>query len=169
MTEQALATKLIEIVPYLYRSLVAVVEEELDERLTMQQVRVLGYLYRQPGSSLGDLARWRDVSLPTMSKMVQCLVNRELVTRTPDPENRRAICITVTPAGERIYLAILTRLQHRVSELLATLSPEQQTAALEILECLADAFADVGEVRQHLELEKDISPHRPASGETDQL
>lgn len=152
MSEHVLAAKVIEIIPYLYRSLVSVAQEELDDRLTIQQLRVLGYLYREPGSSLGDLARWRDVSLPTMSKMVQCLVNRELVSRVPDPDNRRAIRITLTPTGEELYLTILAGLQERLTPLLSDVEPAEQTSLLESLERLADVFADVGEVRQHLNL-----------------
>lgn len=152
MSEHVLAAKIIEIIPYLYRSLVAVAQKELDDRLTMQQLRVLGYLHRQPGSSLGDLARWRDVSLPTMSKMIQCLVNRELVTRVPDPDNRRAIRITLTPAGEELYGTILAGLQQRLTPLLSDIKPDEQESVLETLERLSDVFADVGEVRQHLQL-----------------
>lgn len=152
MSEHVLAAKVIEIIPYLYRSLVAVAQEDLDDRLTIQQLRVLGYLYRQPGSSLGDLARWRDVSLPTMSKMVQCLVNRELVSRVPDPDNRRAIRITLTPAGEELYRTILAGLQQRLTPLFSDVEPAERVTLLDSLELLSDIFADVGEVRQHLNL-----------------
>lgn len=152
-----LAATLIEIVPYLFRSLVSVAEEKLHDGMTMQQFRVLGFLYYAPGSSLGDLAHWRDVSLPTMSKMVQCLVDRGLVIRIPDPENRRAIQITLTPTGEQVYIDVLKALQERIVVLLHDLTPAEQTAAIETLELLADAFADVGEVRRDLQLH----PKRP--------
>lgn len=157
MNEHALAAKVIEIIPYLYRSLVAVAQEELDDRLTIQQLRVLGYLCRRPGSSLGDLARWRDVSLPTMSKMVQCLVRRELVNRVPDPDNRRAIRITLTPAGEDLYRTILDGLQQRLAPLFRDLDPSEQAVLLKSLELLAEVFCDVGEVRQHLNLTDSVT------------
>ncbi len=152
MDEHELAVKIIEIVPYLSRSLSAVVRDELQEPITMSQLRVLAYLRRHPGASLGDLAQWRDVSLPTMSKMVRTLVERGWVHRSTAPHNRRLLVLTLTPAGEALYLDILARLERRVAQMVHQLSPERRTLVADVLECLAEVFADVGEVRQKLPL-----------------
>ncbi|MDQ7030791.1 MAG: MarR family transcriptional regulator [Ardenticatenia bacterium] len=153
MDEHELAVKIIEIVPYLSRSLSAVVRDELEEPITISQLRVLAYLRRHPGASLGDLAQWRDVSLPTMSKMVRTLVERGWVYRTTAPHNRRLLVLTLTPTGEALYLDILARLERRVAQMiLRRLSPNRRGHVAEVLECLAEVFADVGEVRQTLPL-----------------
>ncbi len=152
MNEHELAVKIIEVIPYLSRSLSAAIRDELDEEITLPQLRVLAYLRRHPGSSLGDLARWRDVSLPTMSKMVRYLVKRGWVSRSMDPRNRRTLVLTLTPDGEAVYLRILAHLEQRVAAMVQTLSPEERAHVADALEQLAALFADVGEVRQHLPL-----------------
>ncbi len=152
VNELELAARVIEVVPYLSRSLNAAAREELGEALTLQQLRVLAFLRRHPGSSLGDLARWRDVSMPTMSKMIQSLVASGYVNRQANPKNRRTLVLTLTPKGEKVYLAILTRLQKRLAHMLADIPPETRERIADGLEVLADAVADVGEVRQHLPL-----------------
>lgn len=158
MNELELAAKVIEVVPYLSRSLNAAAREELGNTLTLQQLRVLAFLRRHPGSSLGDLARWRDVSMPTMSKMIQSLVASGYVNRETNAQNRRTLVLTLTPKGEEVYLAILTRLQKRLAAMLADIPPETRERIADSLEVLADAVADVGEVRQHLPL---MTRHHP--------
>lgn len=152
MDEHELAVKVIEIIPYLSRSLTAAVRTELEEGITLSQLRVLAYLRRHPGASLGEVARWRDVSLPTMSRMVGCLVKRGWVSKTPDPRNRRSIMLTLTPEGEALYLRILARLERRVAAMVRALPPEERIRIAESLERLAALFAEVGEVRQYLPL-----------------
>lgn len=152
MDEHELAVKIIEIVPYLSRSLTAAVRTELEEGITLPQLRVLAYLRRHPGASLGEIARWRDVSLPTMSRMVGCLVKRGWVSRKPDPRNRRSIMLTLTPEGEALYLRILARLEQQVAAMVQTMPPDERARIAESLERLAALFAEVGEVRQYLPL-----------------
>lgn len=155
MTELEAATKIIEIVPYLSRVVAAEARHELDaERgaLTLTHLRVLAHARRQPGCSLGDLARAREVSLPTMSKMISGLVDKGLLTRQQDPRNRRLVRIELTPEGEHLYLTIVGRVQRRIAELLAGLKPEERHTIAQVLECLAALFASEGELRQHLPL-----------------
>lgn len=155
MTELEAATKIIEIIPYLSRVVAAEARHELDaERgtLTLTHLRVLAHTRRQPGCSLGDLARAREVSLPTMSKMISGLVDKGLLTREQDPENRRVVRIELTSEGERLYLAIVSRVRRRIAERLERLKPEERATTVQVLECLAALFASREEVRQHLPL-----------------
>lgn len=70
--------------------------------------------------SLGTLARAEQVSPATMSRIVRGLEARGLVTRRPDPKDRRAVVLRPTLRGRRAFrlardarLAALTeRLSH---------------------------------------------------------
>ncbi|HBY95657.1 MAG: MarR family transcriptional regulator [Ardenticatenaceae bacterium] len=155
MTELEAATRIVEIVPYLSRVVAAEARHELDEErgtLTLTHLRVLAHTRRQPGCSLGDLARAREVSLPTMSKMISGLVSKGLLTRQQDPQNRRLVRIELTPEGERLYLDIIGRVQRRIAELLGDLKSEERATIVQVLECLAALFESRGEVRQYLPL-----------------
>lgn len=150
------AAHVIEVVPYLNRTITALARESLGQgSFTLIHLRVLAHIRRSDGCSLGDLAERRGVSLPTMSKMVSALVDKGLITREPDPSNRRAVVIRLTGAGDRLYLTVLARLQKRIADELAPLNDDERDELIRTLERLADLFSPSGEVRQHLHLPRD--------------
>src|SRR4051812_18876843 len=51
--------------------------------------------------SLAELAAAEQVRPPTMSRIVDALLGAGLVTREPDPRNRRSVRIAVTEEGAR--------------------------------------------------------------------
>ncbi|HKJ92119.1 MAG TPA: MarR family transcriptional regulator, partial [Longimicrobiales bacterium] len=69
------------------------------EPLTLPQMRLLGLLARGPGLRVADIARLQCVSDTAASRAVDRLVQRELVDRSEDPDNRRSVQVTVTPDG----------------------------------------------------------------------
>ena len=54
---------------------------------------------------IGRLARDEGVSAPTMTRLVAGLELDGLVTRTPDPEDRRTQTVAATPRGREILVA----------------------------------------------------------------
>lgn len=157
MNEMEAATHLIEVIPFLSRTLAAQVRQELGEGwFTMTHHRVLAHVRRTGGCSLGELAERRGVSLPTMSKMVTSLVEKGLLTREPDPSNRRAVIITLTPAGDELYLTTLGNLQRRLAQEIASFSDAQRDDLVGWLETLARVFLQFGEIRQHLPLPSEM-------------
>lgn len=158
------AARVIEIVPYLNRTLAAEARRTLGEGwFTLVHLRVLAHVRRSGGCSLGDLAERRGVSMPTMSKMVSSLVDKGLLTREPDPRNRRAVIIQLTEEGERLYMEVLTKLQRDIAQDIEQLTPEQRTQLVASLEALAGVMARVGEVRQHLHLPHTLDSNEAAS------
>lgn len=153
MSPMEAAAHIVEVVPYLNRIISAEARQTLgDGWFTLVHVRVLAYIRITGGCSLGELAERRDVSLPTMSKMVSSLVEKGLITREPDPANRRAVIIRLTEAGDKLYLQVLTKLQQHIAQDIAKLSSEQRASIVTSLELLANAVSSAGEVRQHLPL-----------------
>ena len=156
MTELETAVRIIEVIPYLNRSITANARRTLrDGWFTLVHTRVMAHIRRTGGCSLGDLAEHRGVSLPTMSKMVSSLVDKGLVTREPDPANRRAVIIRLTPEGDRLYLEVLSQLQRQLASDLAGLSHDERAMIVNSLELLADIIPSSGEIRQHLPLPRD--------------
>lgn len=153
MTELETAAHIIELVPYLNRTISAEARQTLgDGWFTLVHLRVLAHVRRSNGCSLGDLAERRGVSLPTMSKMVSSLVDKGLITREPDPSNRRAVIIRLTEEGDTLYLRVLSNLQQRIAQDLVQLAPEEREDIIRALETLAAVMFNRGEIRQHLHL-----------------
>lgn len=67
--------------------------------LTMQQVRVLGHVVKQPGISGNELREKLGVSAPTASGLVERLVEKGLITRSDDAGDRRVRRLHPSEAG----------------------------------------------------------------------
>lgn len=125
----ACARQILELVPRAMRFLREEMRSERGAGLSVPQFRVLAYLARTPGASLSALAGFIGISGPTASTMVGRLVRRGLVMRTGDPEERRRIMLTVTPAGSALLERSRARARARMTELLSALT-EAQLASL---------------------------------------
>lgn len=127
-------------VPAVTRFLRSGIRRHGKPHLSLSQLRVLYFLRRRSRSSLSEVADYLDVTRPTMSAMVERLVQRGLIDRTADPTERRRIILTLTPEGtaemERVYDATL----HTVAEHLAGLSEAQLQQVQAGLAILGDLF-----------------------------
>lgn len=116
-----------------------------NDALSRTAAATLGALHRLGPLRLTALADHEAVSQPAMTGLVTRLASHGLVTRTPDPSDRRAVIIGLTPAGSA---AIEQRRQHyadTVAAMVADLSPgdlDRLVDALPALRQLAEAAHD---------------------------
>ncbi|MBE9156338.1 MarR family transcriptional regulator [Nodosilinea sp. LEGE 06152] len=131
-------------VPAVTRFLRAGIRRHGKPHLSLSQLRVLYFLRRRSRSSLSEIADYLDVTRPTMSAMVERLVQRGLVNRISDPVERRRIILTLTAEGaaqmERVYDTTL----QTVADRLAALSETQLQQVQAGLAILADLFDEPG-------------------------
>jgi DNA-binding MarR family transcriptional regulator len=119
-------------------------QEWLRIDLTMSQLKVLFLLYADGGVSMGHLASYLGVTLPTVTGIVDRLVDQHLVQRAEDPGDRRVVLIRLTEDGRRVVERLQQAGRVRFAELLQRVSIEDLrtiAAGLQAL-CLA---ANVGE------------------------
>jgi DNA-binding MarR family transcriptional regulator len=91
-------------------------------------VAVLSKLGREGPVRATVLATEAGVSQPAITQLIQRLERQGLANRVSDPDDGRAALVSITDEG-RTLLADLRRDRHgRVADLLATLSPEDETA-----------------------------------------
>jgi DNA-binding MarR family transcriptional regulator len=69
--------------------------------LSLAQVTVLGRLDRVGPSGVSDLAAGERVRPQSMASTVAALLTAGLVSRTPDPGDKRRVLIRLTPPGEQ--------------------------------------------------------------------
>ncbi len=77
---------------------------------------------------LTTLAAREGISQPSMTQLIQRLERAGLVTRLPDPDDGRAALIDITDAGRTLLAERRRQRRHRLTSLLATLTPEEQCA-----------------------------------------
>lgn len=98
-----------------------------DSGITALQWRLITYLKRHEGVRQGPLAELIEVEPITLSRMVDRLVEAELVERRADPADRRAWQLYLTP---------------RASELLNGMRPIADALTAEAIEGLSAAEVD---------------------------
>lgn len=69
------------------------------------QLSALSVLVFGGAKTLGELAAIEQVRSPTMSRIVDGLVQRHLVQRVSAAGDRRAVSLTATPQGRKLLLA----------------------------------------------------------------
>lgn len=107
------------------------IDSRLKERheLPLSYFESLHFVSRAPGRSLriGDLAQALGITIGGTSKLVDRIVNAGLLQRRPDPGDRRAAHVTLTPAGRRTLIAATKTYDAEVAALAdPILSPHEQ-------------------------------------------
>ena len=76
--------------------------EDEEAGMSASRLSALSVIVFAGPLSLNDLSNAEHVRAPTMSRIVEHLVQDGLVTREPDPKDRRSIRIAATPAGRAL-------------------------------------------------------------------
>ncbi len=79
---------------------------------------------RPQGISLKTLASRMQMTVPATSLLVESMVRKGFFERTPNPDDRRAVCIRLSDHGRLICDAINGNLNRRIDALFAHLSAE---------------------------------------------
>lgn len=105
------------------------------------QYRVLTVLDRRPGLTLGGLADALDVVPSSASRLCDRLAATGLLTRTPDPRDRREVHLTLTATA----VELLEDLRRRRCEALATVLTKMPAGSRRSLLRSLTAFATASE------------------------
>jgi DNA-binding MarR family transcriptional regulator len=90
-----------------------------------------------------QLAESAAVSSPTATRMIDVLVGRDLVTRVEDPSDRRAVLISLTPAGRRALDTKLREYAAAREQIAAALDAEEQRVAADLLHRIAAVLEEL--------------------------
>ena len=144
MTEpEALASDLRVVIGQLVRRLRA---ERRD--LSLAQVTVLGRLDRVGPCGVSDLAAGERVRPQSMASTVAALLAAGLVSRAPDPGDRRRVLIALTPAGREALAVDRRRREGWLADAIrGDLSPKEQRALADAAVLLA-RIAESGDARR---------------------
>lgn len=92
--------------------------------------------------SPAELADRTSVTRATMTGLVDTLARAGLVTRTPDPKDRRMLAVELTARGEKLLLKILPEHFRRMAWLMAPLSEAERKTFVRLLTKLLRRAAD---------------------------
>jgi len=72
-----------------------------DESATLEQWRVMRALANTPGLSMGEIATALEIPQPTLTRVVDSLVDSALLYRTQSAEDRRKVSVHLSTLGGR--------------------------------------------------------------------
>jgi len=114
----------------------AAAEALADENLTPLESGILAYLNRvsgEPNIDQNSLAERMGIDRSHASLLVDKLVNRGLVDRQTNPENRRAHLLRLTAAGEKVYTRTRPRFDAGQQKILSVLRSDERELFLDLL------------------------------------
>src|SRR6266481_4327178 len=79
--------------------------EDAQAGIGPAQLSALSVLVFAGEKTVGELAALEQVRPPTMSRIVDGLVQKKLVERVSSSSDRRSVQVTATPAGRKLLLA----------------------------------------------------------------
>ena len=120
----------------------AIADPNDPDRLTLPQLRAMQAISRAdaPGALNAQLARELQVAAPSMTAMIDGLVDRGLVDRSIDPSNRRQVLILLTKLGANRLAEMEETMHARLLQVISHLDQHQRRQALEGVMLLQDAI-----------------------------
>lgn len=105
-----------------------------DTEVTMPQLTLLDWVATMPGCSVQEIANGLGLTAPTVSVSVRRLEKAGLLKRQPDPQDKRALQLFLTPQGQALQERAWAFRREKTRRLLAGLSPDERTMLLALLE-----------------------------------
>ncbi|MFN0142426.1 MAG: MarR family winged helix-turn-helix transcriptional regulator [Mycobacterium sp.] len=109
--------------------------------LPWAQARLLGTIEDRGAARISDLAELDHCSQPTMTTQVHRLEEAGLVARTPDPDDARAVRISITERGSQVLAHVRTDRAAVIDPRMKALSQQDRDAlsrAMDVLHRLID-------------------------------
>ena len=107
--------------------------------LKLPQLDILMNIYRHPGISQHDLARRLLVGRSNITMLLPQLEADGVVLRESDPADRRAMRLTLTPAGEEILMRALAVYTRLIDKVMASSTPAECDLIGEVMRRVEEA------------------------------
>lgn len=139
----------LEVVPLIMRTVRSEMRRARGLELSVPQFRTLGFVHRQPGASLSDVAAHIGLALPSMSKLVDGLVERKLLIRSSHADDRRRITLELTAKGKALLQSAHASTQAALAKRLATLDESERATVVQAMHILQPLFTHVKDNQPH--------------------
>jgi DNA-binding MarR family transcriptional regulator len=139
-TPDACADAVMDVVPAVMDAVRGAMRKHVGPQLSVPQFRCLAFIEREPGGSIGAVASFLGVTMPTASAMVDRLVRAGAVLPSADPGDRRRLRLHITPAGGSQLDKIRSGARDDLAHTLATREPAALRALLAGLDELRRCF-----------------------------
>lgn len=109
--------------------------------MSAEQWRVLTLLADGSGHPMSEIAAHAMVPAPTLTKIIDRLIERTLVYRRVDTKDRRRVLVFLSSQGAELYQLVGADVRQAEQELAEALGDEQATQLAELLSRLLERIA----------------------------
>ncbi len=142
------AQEILEVVPSVMRAIRTEMRRHRTADLSVPQFRTLAFIDRKTDASLSDVAEHIGLTLPSMSKIVDGLVTRRLVTRQTHPTDRRRMTLALTARGQTALQTSREATRSCLAEDLAALTDHERETIRQAMHILRPVFTAQGETEK---------------------
>ncbi len=139
-TPKACAAHVLDTVPPVMQFIRVEMRDHRSLNISVPQFRVLTFLERRPGGSLSEAGERVGLNLPAMSRLIDGLVDRGLLTRQDSASDRRRVDLRITEAGRDLVRTARQGALTRLAEVLESLSPKERAQVVEAMDILRPLF-----------------------------
>ena len=141
--KETLIEDILQLTDKLFRHLLPILPMEwLHLDLTITQLKVVLLLFITGHSRMSDISSELGVSLATATGVVDRLVERNLLIRNGDPNDRRVVLCQLSNEGEKLIRDLWQLSQKRAGDLMIALDTPQLLLISEALQVLMHASED---------------------------
>ena len=109
-------------------------ERQLDAHdVTVAQWNVLVTVYRGDATTTTEAARFIGIDPGAVSRLVDRLAAKKLITRSADPQSRRSLRLELTPAGQALVPVLIGIADQNDTAYFGSLPPTEQTELVRLL------------------------------------
>ena len=137
---QSNAQQIVDVVPLMMRTIRNRLRERRAADINVPQLRAMLYLNRNHGTSLSELADHIGLTPPSMSKLIEGLVARKLVSRGAYRGDRRRISLSLTSQGRDAVNAAYACIQKFLMDKMSCLSEEDLKTIFRAMQVLQSLF-----------------------------
>ena len=115
---------------------------DVEDTVTVTQLRTLVVLDGHPGINLNRLAEILDVTASTAMRMIDRLLVADLVTRQDNPANRREVLLALTDEGRRIVERVTATRRAEIARIVTAMPTNRRAEMIAALRAFADAAGE---------------------------
>jgi MarR family transcriptional regulator, organic hydroperoxide resistance regulator len=117
---------------------------ELDAWMSLNlgigQLKTLFFISNRGATTTGKLATALKVTPTNVTGIIDRLLEKELITRTGDPDDRRVLVLRTTPKGDELVAELRQKRRERMTELFNQLSDKEAEIVAQGLKIMVKAI-----------------------------
>lgn len=118
------------------RLAISAVRSEDIGQLTLEQMAALRFVYEQPNTTMGEIAKAFHITKASANALIDRLCKKNWLVRKQDKDDRRVVRLAISPPSLKRIRVLVSRKQESMKTMLRALTPKEKRDLLRLLKKL---------------------------------